>query len=95
MLFQDWVISEVSVKADLKTSFLCWSLAAREWQNTLFVVKSTLSAEKMLDSNQYRNYEVRAYLSLFMCVHQCIVCFSYKQRRTRTAVALSNKHVNV
>ncbi len=72
---RDWVISRVIVKADLKTSSLVWTLATREWQNTLFVVKSTLSAERLLDSNQYRNYEVRAYLSLFLCVCVCVsVC---------------------
>lgn len=52
----------------------------------------------MLDSSQYRNYEVRAYLSLFflyVCVSVSALCLSYKQRRIGTAVTVSNEHVYV
>lgn len=61
------VISGVRVKSSSEDFLLFWSLAAREWQGALFVAKSTLSAGTMLDSNQYRNYQLRAYLSLFSC----------------------------
>lgn len=86
-LSADWY-PECVFKALLKTSLLYWGPAAREWQNALFVVQQTVSAEEMLNSTWDRNYEVRACLGLcFLCV--CCVW------RTRTAVTVSNEHVYV
>lgn len=56
-----------------------------------------LPVGKVLDSTQYRNYQVRAYLSLhFMRVRvsECTECLFYKQR-TRTAVNVSDRRVYV
>lgn len=93
-----WVISAVCVKKIWKCLLCFFALTASEWlQRRTFVVKQTLPVGKVLDSTQYRNYQVCAYLSLYFMqvrVSECTECLFYKQR-TRTAVNVSDQHVYV
>lgn len=61
-----WVNSGVSVKkkADLKTSSLHQSLAARRWQNLVFVVEATLAAEE-----RWTHTSTKTMSSLHTCIY--------------------------
>lgn len=80
-------------KSRPETSFTYWSLAAHDWQNALFVVKSALSVAKVLKPVQKLRSACNTWIYLHVCecqcVHQRIVHLCFLKGEERGQLSLS------
>ncbi len=93
---QDWVISRVNVKADLKTSFLFWTLAAREWQNTLLLSSQHCRQRRCWTQTSTETMKcVHTWAYFYVCISVCIsvcnsaLCVCLKNRGEQEQLSLS------